>query len=156
MKLEIQDLCAGYDTGVVLEHLSLEMAEGEFLSLLGPSGCGKSTLMKAIAGLLPVQGSIRLDGQEITHLPIHKRGTVILFQDLRLFPHQTVAENVAFPLKIQGVPKAQRLKRAEELLENKISEEFLKQAEKVLKELEEASRQECSSLNCREFLQQRM
>ena len=94
------------------------MENGEFLSLLGPSGCGKSTLLKAIAGILPAQaGSIILDGKDITALPIHKRGTTVLFQDIRLFPHKTVAENVAFPLKMQGMPKAERLKRAETLLE---------------------------------------
>ena len=116
MKLEINNLCVGYDTGVVLENLSLAVEEGEFLSLLGPSGCGKTTLMKAIAGLLPVQGRILLDGVDITRLPIHRRGTVIVFQDLRLFPHMTAAENVAFPLKMQEIPKAQRLKTAKELL----------------------------------------
>ena len=117
MKLEIRNLTAGYDADVVLKDLSLCVREGEFLSLLGPSGCGKSTLMKAIAGILtPEQGQIILDGAEITSLPIHKRGTVIVFQDMRLFPHKTVAENVAFPLKMQGVPKAERLRQAEALL----------------------------------------
>ena len=118
MKLEIRNLSVGYDTGVVLRDLNLSVEDGEFLSLLGPSGCGKTTLMKSIAGILPVGGGrIFLDGQDITALPIHKRGTVIVFQDMRLFPHQSVAENVAFPLKMQGVPKAVRLKKAEELLE---------------------------------------
>ena len=117
MKLEIKNLSVAYDTGVVLKDLSIDVAEGEFLSLLGPSGCGKTTLMKSIAGILPVQGgSIFLDGRDITNLPIHKRGTVIVFQDMRLFPHRSVAENVAFPLKMQGVPKGERLKRAEEFL----------------------------------------
>ena len=117
MKLEIKNLSAGYDTGVVLQNLDLSVAEGEFLSLLGPSGCGKTTLMKAIAGIIPASGSIRLDGGNITGLPIHRRGTVIVFQDMRLFPHQSVAENVAFPLKMQGVPRKERLQRAETLLE---------------------------------------
>lgn len=118
MKLEINHLSVGYDTGAVIRDLSLGVAEGEFVSLLGPSGCGKTTLMKSIAGILPAeQGSIRLDGRDITHLPIHRRGTVIVFQDMRLFPHQSVAENVAFPLKMQGVPKRQRLAKAEALLE---------------------------------------
>jgi putative spermidine/putrescine transport system ATP-binding protein len=103
---------------VVLKDLSLEVAEEEFLSLLGPSGCGKSTLMKTIAGIVPARsGRILLDGRDITDLPIHRRGTVVVFQDMRLFPHKSVAENVAFPLKMQGIPKAQRLKTAEELLE---------------------------------------
>ena len=106
MKLKIENLSSGYDEDVVLKDLSLEVAEGEFLSLLGPSGCGKSTLMKTIAGIIPAQkGNIFLDGRDITNLPVHKRGTVVVFQDMRLFPHKTVAENVAFPLKMQGVPK---------------------------------------------------
>ena len=118
MKLEIENLSVAYDTGAVLHGLSLQMEEGEFLSILGPSGCGKTTLMKAIAGIVPVRGGrIFLDGQEITNLPIHKRGTVVVFQDMRLFPHKTVAENVAFPLKMQGVSKGERLRRARELLQ---------------------------------------
>lgn len=118
MKLEIENLSVAYDTGAVLHGLSLQMEQGEFLSVLGPSGCGKTTLMKAIAGIVPVRsGRILLDGQEITGLPIHKRGTVVVFQDMRLFPHKTVAENVAFPLKMQGVPKQERLQRAKQLLE---------------------------------------
>ena len=118
MKLKIENLYAGYEDGAVLQDLSLSVAEGEFLSLLGPSGCGKTTLMKSIAGILPAErGRILLDGRDITGLPIHKRGTVIVFQDMRLFPHKSVAENVAFPLKMQGIAKAERLRVAETLLE---------------------------------------
>ena len=118
MKLKIENLSSGYDEDVVLRDLSLEVAEGEFLSLLGPSGCGKSTLMKTVAGILPASsGRILLDGRDITNLPVHKRGTVVVFQDMRLFPHKSVAENVAFPLKMQGVSKAERLRTAEILLE---------------------------------------
>ena len=118
MKLEIRNLTAGYDQDVILRDFSLSVEEGEFLSLLGPSGCGKSTLLKTIAGIVPARcGSVLLDGQDITNLPIHKRGTTVLFQDMRLFPHKSVAENVAFPLKMQGVPKEERRKRAEELLQ---------------------------------------
>jgi putative spermidine/putrescine transport system ATP-binding protein len=118
VKLKIQGLSAGYDKDFVIRGLSLSVSQGEFLSLLGPSGCGKTTLMKAVAGILPVQGGrIFLDGEDITGLPIHKRGTVIVFQDMRLFPHMTVEENVAFPLKMQGVSRAERLARARDLLE---------------------------------------
>lgn len=117
MKLKIEHLFSGYDSDVVLKDLSLDVAEGEFLSLLGPSGCGKSTLMKTISGILPASsGRILLDGRDITNLPIHQRGTVVVFQDMRLFPHKTVAENVAFPLKMQGISKHERLNTAEELL----------------------------------------
>ena len=117
MKLKIENLFSGYDSDVVLKDLALEVAEGEFLSLLGPSGCGKSTLMKTVAGILPASsGRILLDGRDITNLPVHKRGTVVVFQDMRLFPHKSVAENVAFPLKMQGISKHERLNTAEELL----------------------------------------
>lgn len=118
MKLKIENLYSGYDDDVVLKDLSLEVGEGEFLSLLGPSGCGKTTLMKTIAGILPARsGRIYLDGRDITELPVYKRGTVVVFQDMRLFPHKSVAENVAFPLKMQGIPKKERLERASYLLE---------------------------------------
>jgi len=118
VKLKIENLSSGYEEDVVLKDLSLEMAEGEFLSLLGPSGCGKSTLMKTLAGILPARsGRIFLDGRDITDLPVHKRGTVVVFQDMRLFPHKSVAENVAFPLKMQGIPKKERLETAARLLE---------------------------------------
>ena len=118
MKLKIEGLSAGYDKDFVIKDLSLSVNQGEFLSLLGPSGCGKTTLMKAVAGILPAQGGrILLDGEDITSLPIHKRGTVIVFQDMRLFPHMTVEENVAFPLKMQGVSRSGRLEQARDLLE---------------------------------------
>ena len=117
MKLEIKNLSAGYETGAVLHDLNLSLAEGEFLSLLGPSGCGKTTLMKTIAGIVPAaSGSVFLDGEDITNLPIHRRGTVILFQDLRLFPHKTILENVAFPMKLQGISKKEREETARQLL----------------------------------------
>ena len=118
MKLEIKHLSSGYETGTVLHDLTLSLREGEFLSLLGPSGCGKTTLMKTIAGIVPASaGSIYLDGQEITGLPIHRRGTVILFQDLRLFPHKTALQNVEFPMKMQEIPKKERQERALSLLQ---------------------------------------
>ena len=113
MKLDIRNLSVSYEEDMILQDLSLQLREGEFFSLLGPSGCGKTTLMKAIAGILPARtGRIFLDGQDITVLPIHKRGCVIVFQDMRLFPHKTVLENVAFPLKMQGIPKKERLEQA--------------------------------------------
>ncbi|NMA67878.1 MAG: ABC transporter ATP-binding protein [Desulfitobacterium sp.] len=102
----------------ILEEINLEVKEGEFISLLGPSGCGKSTLLKTIAGLLTQQSGDVLMGQKnVNDLPANERGAVIVFQDLRLFPNMTIAENVAFPLKLKGVPKAERLAKAKELLE---------------------------------------
>ncbi len=117
MKLNIEHLNVELGGSPVLCDLNLQLAEGEFLALLGPSGCGKSTLLKAIAGIVPAKtGMIRLGEQDITYTDIHKRGTVILFQEMRLFPNMNVEENIAFPLKMQGIKKAERLKTAESLL----------------------------------------
>ena len=118
MKLEIEGLCVSLQDSPVLDRLDLGVREGEILALLGPSGCGKSTLLKTIAGLLPtVAGSIRIDGVDMSSVPAHRRGAVIVFQELRLFPHRNVADNIAFPLKMQGVDKKNRRLRVEELLE---------------------------------------
>ena len=117
MKLEIKNLSVTLDRQPILQDVSLEVRDGEFVSLLGPSGCGKSTILKTIAGLLPVgEGEIFLGGQEVSHVPTHKRGAVVVFQDLRMFPHMTALENVAFPLKMQGVPKKERQRIAAEYL----------------------------------------
>ena len=118
MKLEIKNLSVHLDNQPILQNVSLKVADGEFVSLLGPSGCGKTTMLKTIAGLLPVgSGEIFLGDQEVSKVPTHKRGAVVVFQDLRIFPHMTAVENVAFPLKMQGVPKKERLKIAAEFLE---------------------------------------
>ena len=101
----------------ILKNISLEVRSGEILALLGESGCGKSSLLKAMLGLYPLsQGKIFFQGKEIQNLPSHKRGISVVFQDLRLFPHLNVGENVGFSLELQKVPKAERKKRVEELL----------------------------------------
>ena len=93
------------------------MKDGEFISLLGASGCGKSTLLKTIAGIIKQrEGSILLGGKVLDKVPPYKRKTVIVFQDFRLFPHMTIAENISFPLKMLGVNKSEYRKRAIELL----------------------------------------
>ena len=117
MKLEIKDLTVDINNTGILEGISLGLEEKEFLVLLGPSGCGKSTLLKTIAGLIPVSGgTVSLGGKIINEVPAYKRGTVIVFQDMRLFPNMTVAENVAYPLRIKGMNKSERLRKAEEYL----------------------------------------
>jgi len=89
----------------VIRGLDLEVRAGEFVSLLGPSGCGKTTLLRIIAGLLAAdRGRIRLDGADITRLPAHQRHVGVVFQNYALFPHLTVAENVAFGLRARGRP----------------------------------------------------
>ena len=88
------------------------------MTLLGPSGCGKSTLLKSVSGLLETDGGdVLIDGASVIKLPAEKRGAVIVFQDLRLFPHLSVEGNIEFPMKLQGVPKARREARVKSLLE---------------------------------------
>ena len=117
MKLEIKDLSVELNKTRILKGIDLGIEDGEYLSLLGPSGCGKSTLLKTIAGLIPVSGwTVSLGGKIINDVPAYKRGTVIVFQDMRLFPNMTVAENVAYPLRIKGMNKSERLRKAEEYL----------------------------------------
>lgn len=118
-KLNIDNLTVSLNGNVILKNLSLSVDEGEFISLVGSSGCGKSTLLKTIAGINCAEsGSIRIDGKLVNDVPAYKREAVIVFQDMRLFPNMTVEDNVAYPLKIRGVDKAERLKKAEELLED--------------------------------------
>ena len=91
MSLKITELSVELQKTKILKNIDLEINTGEFVSLLGASGCGKTTLLKSIAGLLDVkEGDIQIDGKSIMKLPPEKRGTVIVFQDLRLFPHMTV------------------------------------------------------------------
>lgn len=116
-KLKIKDLCVELNRNKILEDFSLEIADGEFVSIVGPSGSGKSTLLKTIAGINPVKdGTIELDGRITNDEPAHKRGAVIVFQDMRLFPHMNVSENVTYSLRLKGISKVDRVKAAEKYL----------------------------------------
>ncbi len=98
--------------GYAVKQLDLEVTRGELLTLLGPSGSGKTTTLMMLAGFeQPSEGRIMLEGRDIARLPPHKRGIGVVFQSYALFPHMTVAENVAFPLEVRGVPKAERAAR---------------------------------------------
>ena len=117
IRLSCENLELDLDKKKILKDISLEVRSGEILALLGESGCGKSSLLKAMLGLYPLaKGKIFFQGKEIQNLPSHKRGISVVFQDLRLFPHLNVGENVGFSLELQKVPKAERKKRVEELL----------------------------------------
>jgi len=101
-----------------VDNLSLDIEQGEFVSLLGPSGCGKTTTLQMIAGLHePSSGSIALEGRDLTEVPPNKRGLGIVFQSYALFPHMTAAENIAFGLEMRGVAKAERVERVRKALD---------------------------------------
>ena len=98
--LDVRGAEKTFGSATVLGGVNLGVAQGEFVSLLGPSGCGKTTLLRIVAGLLGVdRGTVKLDSQDITALPPHKRDVGVVFQNYALFPHLTVAENVAFGLR---------------------------------------------------------
>ena len=114
-KLQIRDMTKKYDNGDGVEHIDLDIYEGEIVTMLGPSGCGKSTILRTIGGFLDVtSGDILIDGRSIVNLPPEKRPTAMVFQSYNLWPHMTVYENLAFGLKLRKTPK----KEMEELIEN--------------------------------------
>jgi multiple sugar transport system ATP-binding protein len=93
---------------VAVDGISLSVRDGEFLVLLGPSGCGKTTLLRIIAGLeKPTSGEILIDGEVVNNVPPRARGVAMVFQSYGLYPHLTVANNIAFPLRTQRTPKAE-------------------------------------------------
>ena len=107
-----------FDDFTALQSLDLRIEESEFLTLLGPSGCGKTTTLRLIAGFtMPSEGRIRLGDTEITHLAPQDRNVGMVFQDYALFPHLTVAENIAFGLVERRVDKATMDARVNELLD---------------------------------------
>ena len=117
IKLEIRDMKKTYPNGDGVEHINIQVHEGEFVTMLGPSGCGKSTILRTLGGFLKIDGGkILLDGQEIQELPPEKRPTAMVFQSYNLWPHMTVYENLMFGLKLRKVPKDVMKKEADDAL----------------------------------------
>jgi spermidine/putrescine transport system ATP-binding protein len=115
--IEIKNLTKTFDGQVVLYDVNLSIRRGEFLTLLGPSGCGKTTLLRLISGFESLdEGSIYLQGQNITHLPPNLRHVNTVFQNYALFPHMTVFENIAFGLRCQKLPAQEIQQRVTEAL----------------------------------------
>ena len=115
--VEVAALDKRYGATVALDKVTLTIAEGEFFGLLGPSGSGKTTLLRAIAGfVIPDAGEIRIDGQRIERVPVHKRGIGMVFQNYALFPHLSVFENVGFGLSVRGMARDEIAPRVTEAL----------------------------------------
>ncbi|MBM3571739.1 MAG: ABC transporter ATP-binding protein [Alphaproteobacteria bacterium] len=116
-RLSIEALVKRFDQVAAVGGIDLEVAEGEFVSLLGPSGCGKTTTLRCVAGFeLPSAGAIRFDGQDVTTLPPERRDIGMVFQNYALFPHMTVRENLAFGLEMRKVAAAEMARRIDEVL----------------------------------------
>ena len=117
MTLTLDSIDVALDGTRIVDDVSLEIATGERLALLGPSGAGKSTLLRVVAGLArPTSGRVLADGRDLTGVPAHRRGIGLVFQDAALFPHRSVAENVAFGPKVAGLPRAEQEARVAEAL----------------------------------------
>jgi len=112
-RVQLQGIVKSYAGNTVLHGVDLDIAPGEFVSLLGPSGCGKTTLLRVLAGLEGRDsGAVLLDGGDVSRVPTNKRDIGMVFQSYSLFPHLRVAENTAFGLRRRGVGKAEAAKRA--------------------------------------------
>jgi spermidine/putrescine transport system ATP-binding protein len=115
--VSIRALTRTYGTARALDAVSLEIAAGEFVVLLGPSGCGKTTLLTLIGGFAePTTGQILIGGRDMAGVAPKERPTTTVFQDYALFPHMTLADNVAFGLRMRGMGRAERFARAEDML----------------------------------------
>lgn len=116
--LVLNGIVKRFGSVAAVKDINLDLPQGKFISFLGPSGCGKTTLLRLVAGLeTPTEGTIFLEGSDLTDVPTHQRNVGMVFQSLALFPHLNAGENITYGLKIRGVEKTARKKVAEELLE---------------------------------------
>lgn len=125
--LSLQHITKNFGEGDVLRDISLDVARGEFVTLLGASGCGKTTTLRIISGLeTPDEGTVLLDGKDVTALPPERRPVNTVFQSYALFPHMNVEKNVAYGLRVRGMDKASIAKRVREMLELVQMEDYAK------------------------------
>jgi ABC-type Fe3+/spermidine/putrescine transport system ATPase subunit len=117
-RVQLIDITKRYGSTLAVDRFNADIAEGEFITLLGPSGCGKTTTLRVVAGLVePTAGQIRFDGQVMNNVPSHKRNIGLAFQSHALFPHLSVARNIAFGLEVKGMPKQEIQHRVREMLD---------------------------------------
>src|ERR1700712_1606943 len=117
--ISIRNVSKRFPGGVTaVDNISIDIDQNEFFALLGPSGCGKTTLLRMISGLeAPTEGQIMIGGEDMAFTPPNKRPTNMVFQSYAVFPHMTVEQNVAYGLKVTGVPDAEIKTRVAEALE---------------------------------------
>jgi spermidine/putrescine transport system ATP-binding protein len=116
--VELDHVTVRFGDFTAVDNATLDIRGGEFFSFLGPSGCGKTTILRTISGFLePSEGAVRIGGQNMAGIGPNKRPTALIFQNLALFPLMSVAENITYGLRVQGVDKATREKKADELLQ---------------------------------------
>jgi len=117
-RVVLKNIVKRYDSSVAVSEMSLDIRDGEFVALLGPSGCGKTTTLRMIAGFVDAsEGSIWFGDKDVTNLPANKRNTGMVFQGFALFPHMTVAQNVAYGLEMRRVPKPEIAQRVAKVLD---------------------------------------
>lgn len=127
MRIRLENLTKRYQEVTAVDHLNLEIEDGDLVCLLGPSGCGKSTTLSIIAGLeQATEGTIYFDEENVGGLEAEERDIGMVFQDYALYPHMTVQENIAFPLKMQGWKKKDRIEKVKEAAKMLQIEEYLK------------------------------
>ena len=115
--LALRNIRKDFGALAAVDGLDLDIAQGEFFTIVGPSGCGKTTLLRMLAGLeVPTTGDILIRGERVNDLPANQRPTCMVFQSLALFPHRTVGQNIEFPLKIRGVEASKRKSKALQLM----------------------------------------
>lgn len=115
--VELRKIVKTFNQHTVVQDLSLQIEKGEFITLLGPSGCGKTTTLRMIAGFeQPTSGEVLLDGKHVEGLPAYERNVNTVFQNYALFPHLSAYENVAFGLRVKGIPKNEIDQRVKEVL----------------------------------------
>jgi len=116
-RVQLIDVTKRFGSTLAVDNVSADIADGEFVTLLGPSGCGKTTTLRMVAGLVdPTSGQIKFDGQLVNNVPSHKRNIGLAFQSHALFPHLSVARNIAFGLEVKGTPKVEIQHRVQEML----------------------------------------
>jgi ABC-type Fe3+/spermidine/putrescine transport system ATPase subunit len=117
-RVQLVDVSKRFGNTLAVDRFNADIADGEFITLLGPSGCGKTTTLRMVAGLVePTAGDIRFDGQMVNAVPSHKRNIGLAFQSHALFPHLTVARNIAFGLEVKRTPRAEIQQRVRQMLE---------------------------------------